>query len=64
MSNMSRRKGARVENDIAHAIQRHGIHAIKRSHAYRPGHDLDVQVRGRDLKVEVKSGAKKPSCGQ
>jgi hypothetical protein len=23
MSNMSRRKGARVENDIAHAIQRH-----------------------------------------
>jgi hypothetical protein len=25
MSNMSRRKGARVENDIAHAIQRRGI---------------------------------------
>ena len=31
MSNMSRRKGARVENDIAHAIQRHGIPADSES---------------------------------
>jgi len=57
MSNMSRRKGARVENDIANAIQRHGIPARKRSGMYIRGHDLDVQVRGRTLRAEVKSRA-------
>jgi Holliday junction resolvase len=36
MSNMSRRKGARVENDIAHALQRHGIAARKRSKCTSP----------------------------
>jgi hypothetical protein len=57
MSNKSRRKGARVENDIAHAIQRHGIPARKRSGMYIAGHDLDVQIRGRTLRAEVKSRA-------
>ena len=57
MSNMSRREGARVENDIAHAIQRHGIPARKRSGMYIRGHDLDVQVGGRTLRAEVKSRA-------
>ena len=57
MSNMSRRKGARVENDIAHAIHRHGIPARKRSGMYIAGHDLDVQIRGRTLRAEVKSRA-------
>jgi hypothetical protein len=57
MSNRSRRKGARVENDIAHAIQRHGIPARKRSGMYIAGHDIDAVVRGRSLRVEVKARA-------
>ena len=57
MSNMSRRKGARVENDIAHAIQRYHIPARKRSGMYIAGHDIDAVVRGRSLRVEVKSRA-------
>ena len=49
MSNMSRRKGARVENEVAHTLQRYGIPATKRSGMYIPGHDIDARVGGRDL---------------
>jgi Holliday junction resolvase len=54
MSNMSRRKGARVENEVTHTLQRHGIPATKRSGMYIPGH---ARVGGRDLRVEVKARA-------
>ena len=57
MSNISRRKGARVENEVAHTLQRYGIPATKRSGMYIPGHDIDARVGGRDLRVEVKSRA-------
>jgi hypothetical protein len=55
---LSRRKGARVENEIVHKLNHHGIPARKRSGMYIPGHDLDVTVRGRTLRTEVKSRAK------
>jgi hypothetical protein len=58
MSNLSRRKGARVENEIVHKLNHHGIPARKRSGMYIPGHDIDAVVRGRTLRVEVKSRTK------
>jgi hypothetical protein len=58
MGNMSRRKGARTELDITHALQHHGIPARKRSGMYIAGHDIDAEVRGRRLRIEVKSRAK------
>jgi hypothetical protein len=57
MSNLSRRKGARIENDVAHKLNHHGIPARKISRMYQSGHDLDATVRGRTLRVEVKSRA-------
>jgi Holliday junction resolvase len=57
MSNLSRRKGARVENEIVHKLNHHGIPARKISRIYQSGHDLDAVVRGRPLRVEVKSRA-------
>ena len=57
MSNVSRRKGARVENDVAHKLNHHVIPARKRSGMYTPGHDIDAVVRGRTLRVEVKARA-------
>jgi len=57
MSNMSRRKGARVENEVAHTLQRYGIPATKRSGMFIPGDDINARVGGRDLRVEVKSRA-------
>ena len=53
----SRRKGARVENEIVHRLQEHGIAATKRSRMYLSGHDLDVPIAGRDVPVEVKARA-------
>ena len=40
----SRRKGARVENEIVHRLQEHGIAATKRSRMYLSGHDLDMPI--------------------
>jgi hypothetical protein len=57
MSNMSRRKGARNELSVVHELQRHGIPATKRSAMYRPGHDIDAEIRGRRLRIEVKARA-------
>jgi Holliday junction resolvase len=57
MGILSRRKGARIENDVADALQRHGIPARKISRMYQSGHDIDAVVRCRTLRVEVKSRA-------
>jgi hypothetical protein len=54
----SRRKGSRVELEIAHALQAHGIPARKISRMYQRGHDLEAVVGGRTLKLEVKSRAR------
>ena len=51
----SRDKGGRIERTVAAELNRHGIPATKRSGMYIAGHDLDVVVRGRPLRVEVKS---------
>jgi hypothetical protein len=56
-SNLSRRKGARIENDVAHKLNLHGIPVRKRSGMYVPGHDIDITVRGRTLRDEVKARA-------
>src|ERR1700726_248378 len=53
----SRDKGARVGLEITHALQRHGIAARKFSRMYHSGHDIDVTVGGRTLRLEVKSRA-------
>ena len=47
MSNLSRRKGARIENDVTHKPNHHGIPARKISRMYQSG--------GRTLRLEVKS---------
>lgn len=57
MGAKSRRKGARVEREIVSALQEDGIAAEKVSGMYRPGEDLSVPFRGRDLRVEVKARA-------
>lgn len=57
MSNMSRRKGVRVEIETVHELQRYGIPATKRSGMYVAGHDIDATVAGRILRVEVKARA-------
>jgi len=57
MSNVSRRKGARVENDVPRKLNHHGIPARKISRMYQSGHDIDAVVRGQTLRVEVKSRA-------
>ena len=51
----SRRKGARVERELAHKLQNEGFAAEKVSRAYTPGHDLSVPLLGRDMRVEVKA---------
>ena len=55
MGMASRRKGARVERDLAHKLQEHGFAAEKISRAYTPGHDISVPLLGRDMRVEVKA---------
>jgi hypothetical protein len=47
MINMSRRKGARVELETVHELNRRGIPATKRLGMYIAGHDIDAVVRGR-----------------
>jgi Holliday junction resolvase len=53
----SREKGQRTERNVAAELNRHGIPATKRSGMYIAGHDLVIVVRGRPLRVEVKSRA-------
>jgi len=69
MGAMQRRKGARVENQIARAHRALGIHAERyplsgATHFRGQGHDLDVYINGRDappLATEVK--ARKAGAG-
>jgi Holliday junction resolvase len=51
----SRRKGARVERELARQLQDNGFAAEKISRAWTPGHDISLPLLGRDLRVEVKS---------
>jgi len=53
----SRRKGARVENEIVHILQDRGIAAEKVSGMYKAGPDLSVPIMGCDFSVEVKARA-------
>lgn len=53
----SRDKGSRTERIIAAELNYYGIPERKRSGMYIPAHDLDVTVRGRTLRTEVKSRA-------
>jgi Holliday junction resolvase len=53
----SRDKGSRTERAIAAELVARGIPAHKRSGLYVPGHDIDAIVRGRTLRLEVKSRA-------
>ena len=43
--------------DVTRKLNHHGIPARKISRMYQSGHDLDAVVRGRPLRVEVKSRA-------
>jgi hypothetical protein len=51
----SRRKGLRAEYQTRDLLTAAGLPARKVSGAYRPGHDLEVQVGDRMLKLEVKA---------
>jgi hypothetical protein len=53
----SRRKGLRAEYQTRDLLIAAGLPVRKVSGAYRPGHDLEVQVGDRMLKLEVKSRA-------
>jgi hypothetical protein len=63
VSNMQRRKGSRVENEIVHAHKNVGIHAERvplsgGSHYRGEGHDIDIYAFGREAApatAEVKS---------
>jgi hypothetical protein len=50
----SRRKGPRVEIEVAHTLQRFGIPATKRSGMYIPGHDIDARAGVSDARVGKK----------
>jgi hypothetical protein len=51
MSNLSRRKGARIENDVAHKLNHHGVPARKIARMYQSGHDLDGVFCGRNAEA-------------
>jgi hypothetical protein len=57
----SRRKGLYGEYRTRDLLIAAGLPARKVSGAYRPGHDLEVQVGERTLKLEVKSRADFPT---
>ena len=57
MGAMSRRKGARIELSVLHALQDAGIDCEKLSRMYLKTHDLRLPMLGRDAKMEVKCRA-------
>ena len=57
MGNKSRRKGGRIERELANLFLDAGFACEKVSYAYKPGHDLSLPLIGRDHNVEVKCRA-------